>query len=148
MKWHIYTAPNTTPLLSLQLSIILSIWKLPNSLHQNQKPSSSMAGSHLLTLLNSTSRSSLVKPNTTRPFFNNSTKNYGTATSSANRGGRMMEERAPSTAEEFQRVAEEKSKNKNHEGAARNGDDGGGAEHATNGGDSKVDSSKKRYKEH
>ncbi|MED6196462.1 hypothetical protein PIB30_047734 [Stylosanthes scabra] len=106
-----------------------------------------MAGSnHFLTLLNSTSRSSLVKPNTTRPFFNNSTKNYGQATSSVNRS-RMMEERAPSTAEEFERVAEEKSKNKIHEGAARNGN-GDGAEHATNGGDSKVDSSPKRYKEY
>ncbi|KAL1307438.1 hypothetical protein HN51_049367 [Arachis hypogaea] len=104
-----------------------------------------MAGSHFLTILNSTSRSSLVKPNTTRPIFNNSTKNYG-QTSSANRG-RLTEERAPSTAEEFERVAEEKSK-KIHEGGARNdGDNNGGAKHATNGDDSKVDSSKKRYKE-
>ncbi|CAL0317464.1 unnamed protein product [Lupinus luteus] len=64
-----------------------------------------MVCGQLITLLYATSRSSLVNP---RSFFYNSIKNYGQAIN-GNRG-RWIEERAPSTAEEFQRIAEEKVK--------------------------------------
>ncbi|CAL0315904.1 unnamed protein product [Lupinus luteus] len=65
-----------------------------------------MAGSQFITLLHATSRSSLLKPFSSRSPFYNPIKNYGQAMN-GNRG-RWIEERAPSTAEEFQRVAEEK----------------------------------------
>ncbi|OIW02884.1 hypothetical protein TanjilG_29660 [Lupinus angustifolius] len=64
-----------------------------------------MVCGQLITLLYATSRSSLVKPSS--PFYN-CIKNYGQAMN-GNRG-RWIEERAPSTAEEFQRIAEEKVK--------------------------------------
>ncbi|KAE9596378.1 hypothetical protein Lal_00048721 [Lupinus albus] len=67
-----------------------------------------MAGAQFISLFHATtSRSSLLKPITSRrsPFYN-PIKNYGQAIN-GNRG-RRIEERAPSTAEEFQRVAEEK----------------------------------------
>ncbi|WVY92068.1 hypothetical protein V8G54_037582 [Vigna mungo] len=100
-----------------------------------------MVGGHFHTILHATSRSSLLKSTTSKPFFNNTIKffkvkiltwggiktlkgmlkvqatqrgiknlyqNYGQA-SNGNRS-RLMEERAPSTAEEFQRVAEEKAR--------------------------------------
>ncbi|QCE01752.1 uncharacterized protein LOC114193580 [Vigna unguiculata] len=67
-----------------------------------------MVGAHFNTILHATSRSSLLKSTTTNPFFNNTIKNYGQAIN-GNRS-RLMEERAPSTAEEFQRVAEEKAR--------------------------------------
>ncbi|XP_061342284.1 uncharacterized protein LOC133288515 [Gastrolobium bilobum] len=88
-----------------------------------------MAGGHFLTLLHSTSRSSLVKP--IRPFFYNSTKNYREA-SNGNRSS-LMAERAPSIAEEFQRVAEEKAREAKKDGTI---------------GDSKVESIKNRFKHH
>ncbi|KAJ1392485.1 hypothetical protein SESBI_35718 [Sesbania bispinosa] len=67
-----------------------------------------MAGGQFLNLLNATSRSSLTKPASSRPFFHNTNKNYGHA--SNGNSNRLMAERAPSTAEEFQRVAEEKAR--------------------------------------
>ncbi|KAL2316721.1 hypothetical protein Fmac_030597 [Flemingia macrophylla] len=102
-----------------------------------------MAGAQFYTLLHATSRSSLVKPSSGRPFFNYTTKNYGQA-SNGNRS-RLMEERAPSTAEEFQRVAEEKAKEAKVEVANQNvGKSYEGAEEGTIG-DSKVESVKNRY---
>ncbi|RDX80108.1 hypothetical protein CR513_39360, partial [Mucuna pruriens] len=90
-----------------------------------------MAGVQFHTLLRTTSRSSLVK-SSIRPFFNNTIKVFSflhnpilesgnqdlriglkprkqTCQNYGNRS-RLMEERAPSTAEEFQRVAEEKAR--------------------------------------
>ncbi|XP_020208125.1 uncharacterized protein LOC109793063 [Cajanus cajan] len=98
-----------------------------------------MAGGQFYTLLHATSRSSLLKPANGRPFFNNTTKNYGQA-SNGNRS-RLMEERAPSTAEEFQRVAEEKAKEAKEGVASQNV----GKSHEGTIGDSKVESVKNRY---
>ncbi|CAJ1971435.1 unnamed protein product [Sphenostylis stenocarpa] len=67
-----------------------------------------MVGSQFHTLLHATSRSSLLKSSSSKPFLNNTIKNYGQA-SNGNRS-RLMEERAPSTAEEFERVAREKAR--------------------------------------
>lgn len=48
-------------------------------------------------------------------------QNYGQASNgTGNRSNRLMEERAPSTAEEFQRVAEEKAKETKEEVANQN----------------------------
>ncbi|KAK7300026.1 hypothetical protein RJT34_10857 [Clitoria ternatea] len=91
-----------------------------------------MAGGHFNNLLHATSRSSLLNP--TRPFFKNTIRNYGQA-SNGNRG-RLMEERAPSTAEEFQRVAEEKAKEAKERVA----------NHSVS--DNKDESGKHGYKEH
>lgn len=66
-------------------------------------------------------------------------QNYG-QTSNGNRS-RLMEERAPSTAEEFQRVAEEKAKEAKESVATQNVDKS--YEGAI--GDSKVESVKNRY---
>ncbi|XP_020230588.1 uncharacterized protein LOC109811301 [Cajanus cajan] len=65
-----------------------------------------MAPAQFLNLLQSSSRSSFVKPS--RPLLYNPIKNYGQT--SKGKHSRLMEERAPSTAEEFERVAEEKAK--------------------------------------
>ncbi|KAL6584058.1 hypothetical protein OROMI_003347 [Orobanche minor] len=100
-----------------------------------------MAGGKFFTLLYSApSRSSLAKPSS--PFFYNPVKNYG----KENKGnsGRLMEERAPSTAEEFKRVAEEKTKEAQQGVASQTVEK---AEEAI-GGDSKVESVKNRYKQH
>nr|ACU16781.1 unknown [Glycine max] len=79
-----------------------------------------MAGGRFQSLLHATSRSSLVKSSSSRPFFNN-IMNYGQASNgTGNRSNRLMEERAPSTAEEFQRVAEEKAKETKEEVANQN----------------------------
>ncbi|XP_027333212.1 uncharacterized protein LOC113848048 [Abrus precatorius] len=100
-----------------------------------------MSGAQFHSLLHATSRSSLGKPN--RPFLNNTIKNYGQA-SNGNRS-RLMEERAPSTAEEFQRVAEEKAR----EGVASKKVDKSydNAEKEGIIGDSKDESVKNRYKD-
>ncbi|TKY57330.1 hypothetical protein E2542_SST21777 [Spatholobus suberectus] len=98
-----------------------------------------MAGGQFHTLLHATSRSSLVKPSSSKPFFNNTIKNYGQA-SNGNRS-RLMEERAPSTAEEFQRVAEEKAREaKESQNVGKSCD---GAQEGTIG-DSKAESVKSR----
>ncbi|OIW04242.1 hypothetical protein TanjilG_00802 [Lupinus angustifolius] len=74
-----------------------------------------MAGAQFITLLHATSRSSLVKPISNRSPFYNPIKNYGQAMN-GNRGRSWIEERAPSTAEEFQRVADEKKAKKAQQG--------------------------------
>nr|AFK35033.1 unknown [Lotus japonicus] len=103
-----------------------------------------MAGPKFLTLLHTSSRSSLVKPS--RPFFYNPIKNYGQENKGKN--GRLMEERAPSTAEEFLRVAEEKAKESQQGVASQTVEKAvDGAEEAILG-DSKVESAKNRNKEH
>ncbi|KAI4307968.1 hypothetical protein L6164_031092 [Bauhinia variegata] len=68
-------------------------------------------GGQFIKLLSvSNSPSSLVKPS--RPFFYNLIMRYGQATKE--NSSRLMEaERAPSIAEEFERVAEEKAKEAN-----------------------------------
>ncbi|KAJ1441327.1 hypothetical protein SESBI_01468 [Sesbania bispinosa] len=103
-----------------------------------------MACAQFLTLLHASSRSSFLKPS--RPFFYNPIKNYGQA--SEGKHSRLMEERAPSTAEEFQRVAEEKAKVTQQVVASQTVDKTyDGAEEATKS-NSKVESVKNRYKEH
>ncbi|XP_061363922.1 uncharacterized protein LOC133307427 [Gastrolobium bilobum] len=103
-----------------------------------------MAGGKFLTLLHASSRSSLVKP--TRPFFYNPIKNYGQA--NKDKHGRLMEERAPSTAEEFKRVAEEKAKESQQGVASQTADKTYDAAEEVTIGNSKVESVKNRYKEH
>ncbi|KAK7305161.1 hypothetical protein VNO77_43061 [Canavalia gladiata] len=102
-----------------------------------------MAGAPFLTLFHASSRSSLVKPS--RPLFYNPIKNYG----QANKGkqSRLMEERAPSTAEEFERVAEEKAKAQKGVASQTLDKASDAAEEATIG-NSNVESVKNRYKEH
>ena len=104
-----------------------------------------MAGAQFLNLFNSSSRSSLVKPS--RPLLYNPIKNYGQA--SKGKHSRLMEERAPSTAEEFERVAEEKKAKEAQKGVASQslGKAIDGAEEASIG-KSKVESVKNRYKGH
>ncbi|KAG4920807.1 hypothetical protein AAZX31_18G087700 [Glycine max] len=103
-----------------------------------------MAGAQFLNLFNSSSRSSLVKPS--RPLLYNPIKNYGQA--SKGKHSRLMEERAPSTAEEFERVAEEKAKEAQKGVASQSlGKAIDGAEEASIG-KSKVESVKNRYKGH
>ncbi|XP_027343777.1 uncharacterized protein LOC113856240 [Abrus precatorius] len=101
-----------------------------------------MAGAQFLTFFHASSRSSLVKPS--RPILYNPIKNYGKA--SKGKHSRLMEERAPSTAEEFERVAEEKAK---EAGVASQtlGKTIDAAEEATIG-NSKAESVKNRFKEH
>ncbi|KAK7287565.1 hypothetical protein RIF29_00846 [Crotalaria pallida] len=102
-----------------------------------------MAGGNFLTLLHTTSRSSIFSP--ARPFFYNPIKNYG----EANKGnhGRLTEERAPSTAEEFDRVAEEKAKETEKGVASQTVHKAyDGAEEAIGG--PNAESVKDRYKEH
>ena len=77
--------------------------------------------------------------------MNHACQNYGQA-SSGNRSRGLMEEKAPSTAEQFQRVAEEKAK-KTQEGVSSQDTDKSHSEEARIG-DSKDKSGKKRYKEH
>ncbi|KAL6497194.1 hypothetical protein OROGR_029123 [Orobanche gracilis] len=104
-----------------------------------------MAGPKFLTLLYASSRSSLINPSA--PFFYNLIKNYGQEIKGG-KHGRSMEERAPSTAEEFVRVAEEKAKEAQQGVASQTVEKAvDGAEEAILG-DSKVESVKKRYKEH
>ncbi|KAF7815871.1 uncharacterized protein G2W53_029840 [Senna tora] len=101
-----------------------------------------MAASQFLTLLHASSRSSIPKP--TSPFFYNPIKKFGEMSK-----GRLVEERAPSTAEEFERVAEEKAKEAAKQGVASQTTDktfDGAGEAAM--GDSKVGSVKNRHKEH
>ncbi|CAJ1964055.1 unnamed protein product [Sphenostylis stenocarpa] len=69
-----------------------------------------MAGAQFLNL----SRSSIIKPS--RPLLYNPIKNYGQGSKGKN--GRLIEERAPSTAEEFERVAEEKKAKEAQKGVA------------------------------
>ncbi|XP_027931257.1 uncharacterized protein LOC114187262 [Vigna unguiculata] len=96
-----------------------------------------MAGAQLFNL----SRSSLVKPS--RPLLYNPIKNYG----QGSKGRGLMEERAPSTAEEFERVAEEKKAKEAQKGVASQtlGKAIDGAEEAVIG-KPKVESVKNRYK--
>ncbi|ESW14320.1 hypothetical protein PHAVU_008G270800 [Phaseolus vulgaris] len=100
-----------------------------------------MVGGHFHTILHATSRSSLLKSTTSKPlFFNSTVKNYGQASNGNRR--RLMEERAPSTAEEFQRVAEERARETKEGVASQNVDKlYDGAEEGTVG-DSKVGSVK------
>ncbi|BAT84120.1 hypothetical protein LR48_Vigan231s000200 [Vigna angularis] len=95
-----------------------------------------MAGTQFFNL----SRSSLAKPS--RPLLYNPIKNYGQGSK-----GRLMEERAPSTAEEFERVAEEKKAKETKKGVASQslGKAIDGAEEAAIG-KQKVESVKNRYK--
>ncbi|TKY46936.1 hypothetical protein E2542_SST28991 [Spatholobus suberectus] len=103
-----------------------------------------MPGAQFLNLFHSSSRSSLVKPS--RPLLYNPIKNYGQA--SKGKHGRLMEERAPSTAEEFERVAEEKAKEAKEGVASQTlGKAIDGAEEASIG-NSKVESFKNKYKGH
>ncbi|KAE9606366.1 hypothetical protein Lal_00013608 [Lupinus albus] len=95
-----------------------------------------MVCGQLITLLYATSRSSLVKRRS--PFYN-CIKNYGQAMNG--NGGRWIEERAPSTAEEFQRIAEEKVKEAQQGMVAKTF----GAQDATIG-DTKIESAKNRFK--
>ncbi|OIW13403.1 hypothetical protein TanjilG_19755 [Lupinus angustifolius] len=102
-----------------------------------------MTVAKFLTLLHTSSQSSLLKPTT--PFFYNTIKNYGEA--NKGNGSRVIEERAPSTAEEFLRVAEEKAKEAEQGVASQTVDKTyDGAEEAV--GNSNVKSVKDRYKEH
>ncbi|KAI9115739.1 hypothetical protein K1719_013408 [Acacia pycnantha] len=98
-----------------------------------------MAASNFLTL-----RSSLTK-SSSRPFFFNPIKNFG----QSSRGNHKVEERAPSTAEEFERVAEEKAREAAKQGIASQTTDKtyDAAEEAAMA-DSNVGSVKNRYKEH
>ncbi|XP_047169557.1 uncharacterized protein LOC124838083 isoform X1 [Vigna umbellata] len=98
-----------------------------------------MAGTQFFNL----SRSSLAKPS--RPLLYNPIKacqNYGQGSK-----GRLMEERAPSTAEEFERVAEEKKAKEAKKGVASQslGKAIDGAEEAVIG-KQNVESVKNRYK--
>ncbi|KAJ7963747.1 hypothetical protein O6P43_013661 [Quillaja saponaria] len=103
-----------------------------------------MGCGHLIPLLSSPSRPSLLKQFT--PFFCNPIKRYGQASKDSHI--HIMEERAPSTAEEFQRVAEEKLKEAKQGVASQTFEKTyDGVEEATVG-DSKVESVKERYKRH
>ncbi|KAK7387114.1 hypothetical protein VNO78_27627 [Psophocarpus tetragonolobus] len=100
----------------------------------------SMAGAQFLNLLNSSSRSSLAKPS--RPLLYSPIKNYAQASKGKNGGL----ERTPSTAEEFERVAEERAKQAQNEVASQSlGKAMDGAEEASIG-NPKVESVKNRYK--
>ena len=102
-----------------------------------------MAGAQFLTLLHSSSRSSLLKPS--RPFFYNSIKNYGQEVKE--KESHLIKERAPSTAEEFQRVAEEKT-NGTQKVKSQTVDKAiDAAEEATKG-NSRIENVKNKYKEH
>ncbi|XP_014521859.1 uncharacterized protein LOC106778415 isoform X2 [Vigna radiata var. radiata] len=96
-----------------------------------------MAGTQFFNL----SRSSLAKPS--RPLLYNPIKNYG----QGSKGRGLMEERAPSTAEEFERVAEEKKVKEAQKGVPSQtfGKAVDGAEEAVIG-KQKVESVKNRYK--
>ncbi|KAK7276875.1 hypothetical protein RIF29_18021 [Crotalaria pallida] len=100
-----------------------------------------MAGGQFITLLHATSRSSLIKPTSSRSSFYNPIKNYGQAINNGNRSS-WIEERAPSTAEEFQRVAEEKAREAQQALASKTV----GAKDASIGDDTKVESANKRFK--
>ncbi|XP_054819706.1 uncharacterized protein LOC129318780 [Prosopis cineraria] len=95
-----------------------------------------MASSHFLTL-----RSSIAKP-TTRSFLFNPIKNFG----QSSKGNHRVEERAPSTAEEFERVAEEKAREAKQGVASQTTDEAFDA--AGEAASSNVGSAKKGYKEH
>ncbi|XP_028769278.1 uncharacterized protein LOC114733928 [Neltuma alba] len=97
-----------------------------------------MAASCFLTL-----RSSVTKPSN-RPFFFNPIKNFGQST----RGNHRVEERAPSTAEEFQRVAEEKARESKEGIASQTTERTYDAAEEAARVDSNVGSVKNRYKEH
>ncbi|KAK7320358.1 hypothetical protein VNO77_29766 [Canavalia gladiata] len=94
-----------------------------------------MAGVQFYSLLHATSKSFLAK--SCRPFLNNTVKNYG-QTRNGNRS-LLMAERAPSTAEEFQRVAAERAKERVRSESY------GAQEGAI--GEFKVESVKNRYKD-
>ncbi|KAI4306133.1 hypothetical protein L6164_029438 [Bauhinia variegata] len=101
-------------------------------------------GGQFIKLLSvSSSPSSVAKPS--RSFFYNSIMRYGQATKGNN--SHLMKERAPSTAEEFERVAEEKAKEANQGIASQTTDEASDVGEETTG-DSKVESVKERYKEH
>ncbi|KAI4306134.1 hypothetical protein L6164_029438 [Bauhinia variegata] len=106
-------------------------------------------GGQFIKLLSvSSSPSSVAKPS--RSFFYNSImlhvfQRYGQATKGNN--SHLMKERAPSTAEEFERVAEEKAKEANQGIASQTTDEASDVGEETTG-DSKVESVKERYKEH
>ncbi|KAK7316792.1 hypothetical protein RJT34_00509 [Clitoria ternatea] len=108
--------------------------------------STTMAGTHnFLTLFNASSRSSFAKKPSS-PFLYNPIKNYG----QANKGNhsRLMEERAPSTAEEFERVAEERAKEAEKGVASQTVDKTIDAAEEATIGNSKLESVKNRYKKH